>query len=112
MRGASPVRRAVCPGSFDPVTNGHIDIISRASALFDEVVVAVGINKSKSRARLFTAEERISMLEKVCADFPNVTVAGFEGLLTDVLRRSAASARSSRACGRSATSTTSCRWPR
>ena len=76
------VRRAVCPGSFDPVTNGHIDIISRASQLFDEVVVAVGVNKSKSRARLFTAEERIAMLEKVCAEFPNVTVAGFEGLLT------------------------------
>jgi pantetheine-phosphate adenylyltransferase len=76
------VRRAVCPGSFDPVTNGHIDIIARASRLFDEVVVAVGINKSKSRARLFTAEERISMLEKVCAEYPNVSVAGFEGLLT------------------------------
>ena len=76
------MRRAVCPGSFDPVTNGHIDIISRASLLFDEVVVAVGTNKSKSRARLFTAEERIAMLEKVCADFPNVSVAGFEGLLT------------------------------
>jgi pantetheine-phosphate adenylyltransferase len=77
------VRRAVCPGSFDPVTNGHIDIISRASGLFDEVVVAVGINKSKSRGRLFTAEERISMLEHVCSDYPNVKVAGFEGLLTD-----------------------------
>ena len=76
-----PVRRAVCPGSFDPVTNGHIDIIARASQLFDEVVVAVGTNKSKSQ-RLFTAEERMSMLEKVCADFPNVTVAGFDGLLT------------------------------
>src|SRR3954451_11176921 len=76
------VRRAVCPGSFDPVTNGHIDIISRAALLFDEVVVAVGINKAKSRARLFSAEERIAMLEKVCAEFPNVTVAGFEGLLT------------------------------
>ena len=76
------MRRAACPGSFDPVTNGHIDIIARASRLFDEVVVAVGINKSKSRARLFTAEERISMLEKVCADYPNVSVAGFEGLLT------------------------------
>ena len=76
------MRKAVVPGSFDPVTNGHIDIISRASLLFDEVVVAVGINKSKSRARLFTAEERMSMLEKVCTDFPNVTVAGFEGLLT------------------------------
>ena len=76
------VRRVVCPGSFDPVTNGHIDIIARASRLFDEVVVAVGINKAKSSARLFTAEERMSMLEKVCADFPNVTVSGFEGLLT------------------------------
>ena len=82
MTRSDTVRRVVCPGSFDPVTNGHIDIISRASQLFDEVVVAVGVNKSKSRARLFTAEERISMLEKVCADFPNVTVAGFEGLLT------------------------------
>ena len=77
------MRRAVCPGSFDPVTNGHIDIISRASGLFDEVVVAVGINKSKSRGRLFTAEERISMLEDVCSDYPNVSVGGFEGLLTD-----------------------------
>ena len=76
------VRRVVCPGSFDPVTNGHIDIIARASQLFDEVVVAVGVNKSKSRARLFTAEERIDMLEKVCAEYPNVSVAGFEGLLT------------------------------
>ena len=82
MTSSDTVRRAVCPGSFDPVTNGHIDIISRASLLFDEVVVAVGINKAKSRARLFSAEERIAMLEKVCAEFPNVTVAGFEGLLT------------------------------
>jgi pantetheine-phosphate adenylyltransferase len=72
----------VCPGSFDPVTNGHIDIISRASRLYDEVVVAVGVNKSKSRARLFSAEERIAMLEDVCAAYPNVSVAGFEGLLT------------------------------
>ena len=56
------MRRAVCPGSFDPVTNGHIDIVQRASALFDEVVVAVGVNKSKNR--LFTAEERIEMLAR------------------------------------------------
>ena len=76
------MRRAVCPGSFDPVTNGHVDIISRAAHLFDEVVVAVGVNKSKSRARLFSAEERIAMLEEVCADLPHVRVAGFEGLLT------------------------------
>ena len=74
------MRRAVCPGSFDPVTNGHIDIVGRASALFDEVVVAVGVNKSKNR--LFTAEERIEMLRETCSEFDNVTVAGFEGLLT------------------------------
>ena len=76
------MRRAVCPGSFDPVTNGHIDIVSRASQLFDEVVVAIGTNKAKASARLFTAEERMEMLEKACAEFPNVTVAGFDGLLT------------------------------
>ena len=74
------MRRAVCPGSFDPVTNGHIDIISRASGLFDEVVVAVGVNKSKNR--LFDADERIDMLRRVCAGYDNVTVDGFSGLLT------------------------------
>jgi len=76
------VRRAVCPGSFDPVTNGHIDIVARTSQLFDEVVVAIGVNKAKASARLFSAEERMDMLERACAEFPNVTVAGFEGLLT------------------------------
>jgi len=75
--------RAVCPGSFDPVTNGHIDIVARASSLFDEVIVAVGTNKSKARARLFTPEERMEMLREACAEFPNVSVAGFDGLLTD-----------------------------
>ena len=59
------MRRAACPGSFDPVTNGHIDIISRASGLFDEVVVAVGVNASKNR--LFDADERIDMLRQACA---------------------------------------------
>ena len=58
------MRRAVCPGSFDPVTNGHLDIVGARRALFDEVVVAVGVNKSKNR--LFTAEERIEMLERAC----------------------------------------------
>jgi len=75
------VRRAVCPGSFDPVTNGHLDIIGRASRLFDEVVVGVGVNRSKNR--LFSPEERLGMLEEVCRDLPNVRVAGFTGLLTD-----------------------------
>ena len=75
------MRRAVCPGSFDPVTNGHLDIIERAADLFDEVVVAVGVNRSKNR--LFTPEERMDMLNEVCAPFANVRVDGFAGLLTD-----------------------------
>jgi pantetheine-phosphate adenylyltransferase len=75
------VRRAVCPGSFDPVTNGHLDIVGRAASLFDEVVVAVGVNASKNR--LFTAEERIEMLTSACEEWPNVRVDGFSGLLTD-----------------------------
>lgn len=80
----SCVRRAVCPGSFDPVTNGHIDIIGRAAALFDEVVVAVGVNVSKNR--LFSADERMEMLREAVAEHPNVTVDGFQGLLTDFCR--------------------------
>ena len=83
MTPGSAYRRAVCPGSFDPVTNGHLDIIGRAARLFDEVVVAVGVNKTKSRSRLFTADERMDMLREVCADHENVSVAGFDGLLTD-----------------------------
>ena len=74
------MRRAVCPGSFDPVTNGHLDIVQRASTLFDEVVVAVGVNKSKHR--LFSPEERIAMLQEACSGFDNVRVDGFTGLLT------------------------------
>jgi pantetheine-phosphate adenylyltransferase len=70
----------VCPGSFDPVTNGHLDIVQRAASLFDEVIVAVGVNKSKHR--LFSPEERIAMLEQATAGLPNVSVAGFTGLLT------------------------------
>jgi pantetheine-phosphate adenylyltransferase len=74
------VRRAVCPGSFDPVTNGHLDIVRRASVLFDEVVVAVGTNVSKNR--LFSADERIAMLRRACAELSNVAVEGFSGLVT------------------------------
>ena len=74
------MRRAACPGSFDPVTNGHIDIIGRAASLFDEVVVAVGVNASKKR--LFSPEERIEMLTEVCAPYANVSIASFDGLLT------------------------------
>ena len=75
------MRRAACPGSFDPVTNGHIDIIGRAAALFDEVVVAVGVNQAKSR--LFTPSERIDMLTEAVESYDNVVVDSFQGLLTD-----------------------------
>jgi pantetheine-phosphate adenylyltransferase len=75
------MRRAVCPGSFDPVTNGHLDILRRAARLFDEVVVAVGVNVSKSR--LFSAEERLDLLRRATVDMPNVRVAGFTGLIVD-----------------------------
>ena len=78
------MRRAACPGSFDPVTNGHLDIIARAADLFDEVVVAVGVNKAKSR--LFSADERVDMLTEVCASYDNVRVDVFDGLLTDFCR--------------------------
>lgn len=78
------MRRAVCPGSFDPPTNGHLDIIGRAAALFDEVVVAVLMNKSKKS--LFTVEERIAMLTEVIAPYPNVRVDSFHGLLVDYCR--------------------------
>jgi pantetheine-phosphate adenylyltransferase len=64
------------------VTNGHLDIVARASQLFDEVVVAIGVNKAKAKARLFTPEERMDMIREAVADFGNVTVAGFDGLLT------------------------------
>lgn len=76
--------RAVCPGSFDPVTNGHVDIFRRTAALFDELVVATGTNISKSR--LFDPEERLEMLREACADLPNVTVMGFTGLIVDFCR--------------------------
>ena len=76
--------RAVCPGSFDPPTLGHLDIIERATALFDEVVVAVGVNPSKHR--LFSPEERISMLREICGGHSNVRVEGFSGLLTQFCR--------------------------
>ncbi len=78
------MRRAVCPGSFDPPTNGHLDIVGRAAALFDEVVVAVLMNKSKKS--LFTVEERIAMLTEVTASYPNVRVDSFHGLLVDYCR--------------------------
>ena len=75
------MRKAVCPGSFDPVTNGHLDIIGRASRRFDQLVVGVLDNPSK--APLFSVEERVAMLKAVTADLDGVEVASFSGLLVD-----------------------------
>ncbi|WP_127782703.1 pantetheine-phosphate adenylyltransferase [Rhodococcus sp. X156] len=72
---------AVCPGSFDPVTNGHLDVIERSSHLFDELVVAVLVNKKKQG--LFTVDERIDMLRECTAHLPNVRVDSSHGLLVD-----------------------------
>ncbi len=82
--GEAKVRRALCPGSFDPVTNGHIDIIGRTASLYDEVVVAVFVNQTKSG--LFTVEERLDMLGEVTVAYPNVSVDSFEGLVVDYCR--------------------------
>jgi pantetheine-phosphate adenylyltransferase len=79
------LRRAVCPGSFDPITNGHLDIIARASRLYDEVYVTVMINKSKQG--LFSIEERIALIEEVTREFGNVRVAAFHGLLVDYCKQ-------------------------
>ena len=82
--------RVVCPGSFDPVTNGHIDIINRAARLHDEVIVAVLRNLAKSS--LFTADERVEMLREVTQDLANVRVAKFDGLIVDFCRANDVSA--------------------
>ncbi len=78
------MRRVVCPGSFDPVTNGHLDIISRAAQLYDEVVVAVAQNPSKTT--LFTADERVELIREATKQHDNVRVDRFEGLTVDFCR--------------------------
>lgn len=78
------MRIAVCPGSFDPVTMGHLDVFERASRMSDQVIVAVLINKTKSS--LFTLDERIEMLSEATAHLPNVSVDSFYGLLVDYCR--------------------------
>lgn len=75
------MRIAVYPGSFDPVTNGHIDIIKRASTMVDKLVIGVLHNSAKTP--LFSAEERVNMLSEVCQGLPNVEIRAFEGLLVD-----------------------------
>jgi len=81
---------AVCPGSFDPVTLGHVDIINRAAKLFDKVIVVVSINPLKSTS--FTAEERVQMLTEVSKGIDNIEIDIYNGLLADYLKQTGASA--------------------
>ena len=75
---------ALCPGTFDPVTNGHLDIIGRASETFESVVV--GALENPSKQPMFSLEERVAMLKEACSGMPNVTVVSFRGLLVDLAR--------------------------
>ncbi len=75
---------ALCPGTFDPVTNGHLDIIGRASETFEAVVV--GALENPSKQPMFSLEERVAMLKEACTGMPNVTVVSFRGLLVDLAR--------------------------
>lgn len=80
------MRRAIYPGSFDPVTLGHLNIIKRAAAMFDEVIVAVMINSRKRDSGLFTPEERVELIRKVTCSIPNVTVEWSDELLASYAR--------------------------
>jgi len=73
--------RAMFPGSFDPITNGHLDVIERGRQIFDELIVAVG--RSPIKNPLFTPEERVEMIKELLADTPRVTVEAFDGLMVD-----------------------------
>ena len=82
------MKTAVYPGSFDPCTNGHLDVITRAAKLFDKVIVAVLVNSNKSP--LFSAEERVSMIKKVTSSLENIEVVCFSGLLVDFIKENKA----------------------
>jgi pantetheine-phosphate adenylyltransferase len=84
------MKRVVCPGSFDPITHGHLDIIGRASEIYDEVVIAVLVNREKSS--LFTVDERIAMINETVKGLKNVTVDSWSGLLVDYCRANSISA--------------------
>jgi pantetheine-phosphate adenylyltransferase len=79
-------RIALCPGTFDPITYGHLDVIGRASAMFDEVVISVVNLPWRKGKTLFTAEERVGFIERATADLPNITVATFSNLLVNFAR--------------------------
>ena len=79
------MKRAIYPGSFDPVTFGHLDIIERSAKIFDEVIIGVLNNSAKNA--LFTVEERVAMIEDLVRQYPNVIVDSFDGLLVDYAKR-------------------------
>ncbi|MGZ8338785.1 MAG: pantetheine-phosphate adenylyltransferase [Telluria sp.] len=88
--GTRGPRVAVYPGSFDPITNGHVDIIERGSRLFDRIVVAVLVNAEKHP--LFTPDERVAIIREVFKEYPNIQIETFDGLLVEYARRRRASA--------------------
>lgn len=77
------MKRGLCPGTFDPVTSGHLDIIERASSLLDELVVAVALSPDKGGGPLFAIDERVELIRQATAHLPNVSVAPFDTLLVD-----------------------------
>lgn len=79
------MRKCICPGSFDPITNGHLDIIRRASLLFDKVYVTVLTNSSKQP--FFTVQQRMDMIAMCCKDIPGVEIESFDGLLVDYAKQ-------------------------
>jgi len=81
--------RAIFPGSFDPITNGHLDVINRGMKLFDELIVAVG--RSPLKDQLFTPEQRVEMIAELIKDLPGVSVEGFDGLTVEYARQKKAS---------------------
>ena len=85
-------RIAICPGTFDPITHGHLDVISRASAMFDEVIVGVVNIPWRKANTLFTAEERVNFVRNATRDLPNITVETFSTLLVEFARERGAMA--------------------
>jgi len=81
------MRRVIYPGSFDPATNGHLDVVHRASSLFDSLIIAVAYNDQKQKIALFEIDERIALLEECCYGIPNVKVVRLEGLLVDFAKK-------------------------
>jgi pantetheine-phosphate adenylyltransferase len=82
-----PMRLAIYPGSFDPVTNGHLDVIQRACTLFDELIIAVAFNDQKHKSTLFSIDERIALLRESCSELPRLRVVRLNGLLVDFAKQ-------------------------